>query len=350
MKKLIFIILFSSISAFASNVYFVILCGGIGERLWPLSRKDHPKQLLPINNSNSMLEETISRVKTENSKIYLLTTQDQEENIKNHVGNSVDKVLIEPSLRNTAPAIAYSCLEIYKQDPESVVVFLPADHFIPEKDKFLNYLNQGINFVEENNKILLFGVKPNFPATGYGYIEYKKQDNVPFDVLNFHEKPSLQKAQNYIEQENFLWNCGIFCSKVKTFINEIEKLSPEVFFPVKNYLEFKSDYNLSKNISIDYAVMEKSSNISVLPVDFIWSDIGNLSTYLDLNKEIFSKKNNFFELNAVGNLCYSDKKIVAFIGAQDLCLVETKDAIVVLEKNNAEKIKDLLKIIPIEYR
>ena len=328
------------------NVYFIILAGGSGTRLWPLSRNDKPKQFLKVGNQKTLIQQTIDRICTlvPKENIWISTTKKHAENINTHIGDRIGKIIIEPGLRNTGPAILLSCMELFKHNPEAAVIFLPADHFIPDTETFQYDLRQAIDFILKNNHITLLGLKPTYPATGYGYIEFDKssKNRAPYRVKKFHEKPSLGVAKNYITKNTMLWNGGMFCGKVEVFIEEFKKEAPEIFEGVSKYFNGQGDYNTVKSDSIDYAIMEKSSNIFVLPVDFPWCDVGNIEVFLTIQKDNMQLDNNIVSVDAKNNLVSVKDKLVALIGVTDLCIVETDDIILVTKRNQAEKVKGIV--------
>lgn len=242
----------------------MILAGGNGERLWPLSRKSKPKQLLEMGNK-TLLDQAIDRaallVPREN--IWISTTEYHKKNIQDLVGNKIGAIVVEPGSRNTAPAILLSCFKLYKHDKNAIVIFVPADPFIPDRDakKFAGFVEHGINFIRHNNQLLLFGVMPTYPATGYGYIEFditKSNDGItPFKVTHFHEKPSLAVAKHYLKSNNKLWNIGMFGGKVSVFLNEFKMYALTMFDGIRDYCYGMGDYNTLPMDSIDYAIMEK---------------------------------------------------------------------------------------------
>jgi len=327
---------------FHKNVYFVILCGGSGTRLWPLSRKNRPKQLLPFLNNKSLLEQTIDRISTiayKKENIGIITTKYQEKLINKNIKEKIGFLLKEPVPRNTGPAILYSCLEIEKKNKDATVVFLASDPFIPDTEKYCFYLKKAIEYGKNSNKIVTLGLIPTRPATGYGYIqanEKKISAGKVYDVKSFHEKPNLEKAKKYLEQNNFFWNLGMFVGKVQTFLNEYKIHAPEMFC---------ENYESSPSISIDYAIMEKSKNVSVVPCDFEWTDVGNLETFLLVKQKYEKPENEIINIDSKNNIAQTNKKIVSFIGVENLCVIEDGDVIVVAKRDQVEKIKQIHPVI-----
>ncbi|QQR49638.1 NTP transferase domain-containing protein [bacterium] len=214
-----------------TTVYAGIMAGGTGTRLWPLSDKNRPKQLMPFLNNNSLLDQAIERVMplvTTPEKIFVVTSAEQEELIKQSVGKKIGFIVSEPEGRNTAPAILLGCYRVYQQNPEAVVIFLPADHFMPEIQAFATIVAKAIAHVEKHNNIALFGLKPRHAAIGYGYIQTNPSENEQdfFSVVKFHEKPSAALAQVYAASDDMLWNMGIFVAKVSTFYKSLKCVRP----------------------------------------------------------------------------------------------------------------------------
>ena len=326
--------------------YFVIMAGGKGERLWPLSREDKPKQFIPIRGKSCLLEETVDRVGTmaNSNNIRIITNEKYKGNVEKVVANKVGDIFGEPAIRNTAPAIALSCLRIMEEDPEAVVIFLPADHYIHEKYLFLDGIERAIEFAKKEEGIVLFGITPTYPATGYGYIEFKQpcELNKPSKILRFREKPNLEKAKEFLGKSNFLWNAGVFCGKVKSFIKAFEKYDNEVLQDVKDFLAGKKEYKDVKSISVDYAIMEKSENTYVLPLSITWLDVGSIDAFLKLKNRASDPKENIITHNACDNLVEAKDKLVVLIGVNKLCIVDTGDVLLVAQKDESQAIKSVL--------
>ncbi|MFC1841599.1 mannose-1-phosphate guanylyltransferase [Candidatus Dependentiae bacterium] len=328
------------------NAYFIILAGGSGTRLWPLSRQEKPKQFLEVGEEKTLIDQAIERVSAIAPKenIWISTTKNHEENIKRYVGDKIGHIVVEPGLRNTAPAILLACLELHKKDPDAVVMFLPSDPFIEDKDKFVAYVKSAIEFSMENNHITLFGITPTYPATGYGYIEFDNvnKKDAPYQVLKFHEKPKLEVAKAYVAQDNMVWNICMFCGKVKVFLEEFAKEAPEIFDGVTKYVNGHGDYNDVKSDSIDYAVMEKSKNIFVIPADFPWCDVGNIEVFLTIQKQNMQLDENVVSVDSKNNMVSVKDKLVALVGVDNLCIVETNDTLLITKRNQAEKVRQIV--------
>lgn len=329
--------------------YTIILAGGSGERLWPLSRQLLPKQLLPFNDNSSLLAMTLDRIAplVAKERRWIITTGLQEPSITKAVGDKVETILAEPAARNTAPAIAWACLKLYQHDPDAVALFLSADHYIPDQHLFLSDIAKAAQHAQQNDAITLLGIKPTSAATGYGYIEYIHSDSQELHtVKNFHEKPSPEKANLYLAKNNMLWNTGIFCGTIRTFIKEFEIHAPELLAHVKHFMDGTIEYEAIEKISFDNAVMEKSNVTSVLPATFAWSDVGNLDVFLSLQDQTQEANKFVSTLDAHNNLVHStSQKHVALIGVDDLCVVETHDALLITKRADVEKVKTILQQI-----
>lgn len=327
------------------NTKFIFLAGGSGERLWPLSRKDRPKQLMPFLGNQSLLEQSIRRINhlsVDKKDILVLANDELSPAVTALVGDQIGQVMAEPAPRNTGPAILYACMEI-KEEQDPVLVFLPSDHFIPDAKAFCKAIAKGVEYAQNHNEMVLLGLMPTFPATGYGYIQAEVTTDICYRVNKFHEKPTLESAEQYIRRNDMFWNIGIFIARRSVLIQEFKEHAPALFTGMEQCLSGKQSCEILPNISIDYAVMEKSSRIVMIPAGFEWYDVGNIRVFLELKKK-FGLKNESKVINFYGdgNLASTSKKLVACIGVDDLCIVETDDVILVVNKQNTEMIKPFL--------
>ena len=324
------------------RVHAVILAGGNGERLWPLSRKTHPKQTLPFLQESSLLEQTIERIASyiPEQRRWVLTSAEHEEHILEKVGNKIAGTIVEPEARNTGPAMLLAALLIQQSDPEAVLLFLPSDHYIPQKNLFLEFIEHGIDYVAEHQKITLFGLRPTHAATSYGYIEYTETGTFPTTVSLFHEKPTEELAEYYCEN-GYLWNSGIVAVRAQTLIDSIKKVAPEMYDAVSDYVQGCGDYADAKSISIDHGLLEKSNQITVLPVDFIWHDIANLETFLSL-RNTFNNEDNIIQIDAKDNLIEAEDTLVAVVGVDNLCVIKKDDILLIVHRDQVEKVKQII--------
>jgi mannose-1-phosphate guanylyltransferase len=331
-----------------NHVYVGILAGGSGERLWPLSRTNRPKQLIPFVNNQSLLEQTINRVLANplinKENVFLITNAHQASLIDESVKQKIGFIIEEPAARNTAPAILLACQKLIEKDPLAVVAFLPADHYIPDVAAFNEVLTKMIMHASTHREITLLGLKPRYAATGFGYIQISMQSQADgaARVVKFHEKPNAKVADFYMHQEDFLWNMGIFAGQVKIFLDECITYSLDLFVGMERYLVGNLAYEELPKISIDFAVIEKSSRLSVFAALFEWYDIGNLQSFLSVQAQYSPGSSHVLSLYSHDNLAMANKKVVAFIGVNNLCVVETEDALLIVNKDNIEEVRNIL--------
>jgi len=322
----------------------IILCGGSGTRLWPLSRSLMPKQFVKLFEGESLFQKTVKRnqkacdaqfIVSNTEQYFLAVDQIEEMAIPDYKAN----YLLEPIGRNTAPAIGLACLAL---DPEEIVLVTPSDHLIKDETAYLEAIEKAKSLALSDH-LVTFGISPQYPETGFGYIEAKGEE-----VLSFKEKPDAVTAQAYLDAGNYYWNSGMFCFKAGVFLEELKKYSPEIFeASVLAYDNAKSDemirisHNDMSNIpedSIDYAVMEKSNKVKVIPSDIDWSDLGSFES---LDEEISSSE-KVINIDSTNNLVLSSKQ-VATIDVDDLIIIDTADALLVSKKGSSQKVKQVVK-------
>ena len=347
----------------------VILCGGVGTRLWPISRQSFPKQFLPLssNNEKSLLQNTYDRIKDINGICdpilvcneehrFIAAEQMREINIK------PISILLEPFGRNTAPAITLSALMALEKAENPTLIVLSSDHEVKNKENFLKKIKEGINFANQD-KLITFGVVPTHAETGFGYIKADKpvneEDNNAFEIAEFTEKPNIEKAEEFILDDRYTWNSGMFIFKAKEIIKEIEKFCPEILDFCKKSLS-QSEYDLDfrrlnkkvfskcPNISIDIAVMEKTNRGLVIPLDAGWSDIGSWQAVWETSNK--DESENVIKGKVILNeskrcLVRSEYRLVVGIGLSNLVVVETNDALLIAEKSKAQKVKDIVQTL-----
>lgn len=326
------------------KMYVGILAGGNGSRLWPLSNAQTPKQLLPFIHESSLLEQTLQRIEKlalPKEQLFIITHKEQAPAIKQAVGNRVETIVTEPCCRNTAPAILLGCHYVAEQDPEALVIFLPADHFIPNDSLWLETMEQLIHYAQTTDHLLLIGLKPTTPATGYGYIQTTTAEQEPLPIIAFHEKPSQAVAQEYLQHSNMYWNIGMFCGPVSTFFEEFKLHTPELYVCMQQYLSHKLAYHDLSNISIDYAVMQKTKRAQLIPAIFPWYDVGNVAMFLALQKHFNQLDESVISIGGNNNLVSTKKKIVACVGVSNLCVIETDDALLIVSQDQAELVKEV---------
>ena len=329
-------------------MFGVILAGGSGSRLWPLSRELYPKQLLTLNADKSLLQATFERLNNfiPAQNIISVTNSKHHSNIKMQLSKlSEDTVILaEPISKNTAPAIALSIkyiVENYNED--EIILVVPSDLQINDVEKFTQTIKSSEHFANDGF-IVTFGIKPNYPETGYGYICAENEK-----VVSFVEKPNRQTAEKYIQNGNYFWNSGIFMFKASTIIKEFKKYCPEIDSVIKN-IDFSeksisfTEFDKMQNISIDYAIMEKSSNIVMVELKSDWKDLGSWKSIYEISPK--DENNNVFvghvlDKDSKNSLVYSSSKLVATIGLEDTVIVETEDAILACKKDKTDEVKQV---------
>lgn len=333
-------------------MYGIILAGGSGSRLWPLSRELYPKQLLNLNSDKSLLQSTFERLGScmQKENILSITNTKHTSNVRMQLSELSDNVhvLSEPVSKNTAPAIALATKFIMqKSNSDPVIIVVPSDHLIENNDKFISTVKKGEKLAQ-NGYIVTFGIEPNYPETGYGYINTSETLEKGFKVKEFVEKPDLETAKKYLEAGTYFWNSGIFMFKASTLIEEIEKLAPEIAniskeidFIKSNDIPFIS-FDKMPNISIDYAVMEKSNKIALVKLESDWNDLGSWQSIYDVSKK--DKDGNVFaghvlDEGSKNSFVYASSKLVATIGLEDTVIVETEDAILACKKDKTQEVK-----------
>ncbi len=330
----------------------LILAGGRGLRLWPLSREALPKQFatLPIqNDSFSLFQKTVKRFLSfiPQEDIWVVTSRDYETLVKQQM-QAIDPLLtsqliLEPEQKNTAPAIALALKFLEKKsiNSQETILVTPSDHLMAEG--LLDSLVLAEKLVHEG-KFVLFGIKPYKPDVGYGYI--KMTSSTSSDVEAFVEKPSLDKAQEFLNEGSYLWNCGLFVFKSQTFWKELQKCCPSMaFVATSSYEEILQNFSSLPNLSIDYAVIEKTQYLAAIPLNLFWSDIGSWDSIFDMNQKDHNsnvKIGNILDIDTKNCLIIGGKKLISTIGLEDLVIVETDEAIFIGKRGETQKVKLIL--------
>lgn len=317
------------------SVIHVILTGGVGSRLWPLSRKSKPKQYLEIFEGKSLFEMTVDRNNAITDKVMVVGNVDNyhlSEKVMNKT-NTPFVNIVEATPRNTAAAIAFAA---FAANPEDILIITPSDHIIDRMEDYNNAISNAIIKAEEGF-IVTFGIIPTKPETGYGYIESNGDK-----VISFREKPNETTAKEFIAKGNFLWNSGMFCFKAEVLLDELKQFQPDVYEKSKKVWESVDngflDLNLSleiPSISIDYAVMERSKKIKVVPASFSWSDLGSFESVYDY----LVAKNH--PVDQHGNMVIGCDKNTLFLGLKNTIFVHTDSANLILQKESSQGVKDI---------
>jgi len=334
------------------------MAGGVGTRFWPLSRESNPKQFLKIISDKSMLQMTLERLlpKIKMRDIYIVTAQSQVELTKKHLPQlPAENIIIEPFGMNTAPCIALSAQYLArKYDKKEKMIVLSADHLIAHRDDFLTSLEVGEISAEHDN-LVTFGIKPDYPATGYGYIEAGREiEKGMFNVKQFKEKPDLETAKAFLNAGNFFWNSGMFMWKIETILKAFQDYLPKVTQILKKIetkwsleglsVDIAEEYTKMPKIPVDIGIMEKAEKRVVILVDYGWSDVGSWKALYDVSQkdendnvlrcknEIIESKNNYINSN----------KFVALIGVENLVVIDSEDALLIASKNRSEDVKKIV--------
>ena len=337
----------------------LIMAGGSGKRFWPLSREKKPKQFLRIFSDKSMIQLTYDRLlnlNISNKKIFVVTTENQVPLVKKHLPKLPEKnIIVEPFGRNTAPCIALS-LSYFKTkfNKREQILVVPADHIIICEEKFMESIKLASNDAIKDH-LITFGIKPTYPATGYGYIESgKKICKNTLYVEDFKEKPNFSIAKSFLNKGNYYWNSGMFFWELGTIIEYYKSLQPKIYdlmqrlescFDNSDYEKINRIYREMPKIPVDIGIMEKADLRAVIPVDYSWSDVGSWKSLFDISDKDsnFNVINNFnLSMNSSNNLVISDKNIV-LIDVSDLVVVDSKDSILISDINSTQKVKKVTK-------
>lgn len=356
-----------------AKFYPVILAGGRGTRFWPLSRRRLAKQLLPLDGKQTMIQQTVQRLRplAPARRLWIITNDDLRSAILRQLPRLDGRqILAEPVGRNTAPAIGLAAFLLQRRDPDAILGLFPSDHVIADESKYRQTISHAVEIAAAGENIVVLGIQPNRPETGYGYIEAgKSSDENALRVRRFTEKPDLGRAREFIAAGNYFWNSGMFLWSARTLVNALREHLPktarileqiaESFETRKFESTFRRLYPKCENISIDYAVLEPrsakgedASNIFCLPADFGWNDLGSWTALhehqaarlqpADANVLV---NHGSFILDAKGNYVYAQGKFVAAVGVNNLVIVETDDALLITTRERAQDVGKVVKYL-----
>lgn len=350
------------------EIFVVIMAGGVGSRFWPRSKEKKPKQLIRIFGENTMIQDTVKRLDglVDKKNIYVITNRIQKLRVKEQLPDIPEQNIIdEPFGKNTAACIGLASVLIKQKNPEAVTIVLPSDHLIKNENEFQKCLLTAANFAYKSKGLVTIGIKPTRPETGYGYIQFDETEieNNIHKVLTFAEKPNLSTAIRFIESGDFLWNSGMFIWRVDTILNEIKKYLPELYEGLEKIESFiNSDdfetqltqvYGQLKSISIDYGVMEKANNVYVIKADFYWNDVGSWEAVYEVSNknedgnviigDVYSEK-------TYNSYIFSPRKFTAVIGAENLIIINTNDALLICNRNYAQDVRQVVDYLKMHNR
>ena len=337
----------------------IILSGGSGTRLWPISRSLHPKQFINLIGDKTLFQETILRLPSEMLDPLIVCNEEHRflaaEQLR-QINKKSSGIILEPFGRNTAPAVALAALNLLKNKTDSILLILSADHYIKDVKAFHKAIEIAKTHAE-NDKLVTFGVLPTKPETGYGYIETDTSKKAEYySIKSFNEKPNLEDAQVYLDSGNYFWNSGIFMFKASTFLHELSKFEPKMLSackkslsPARKDLDFirlnNNEFDDCPNKSIDYAIMEKTNNGVVVPLQTIWSDIGSWESLWEFKNK--DQDGNVIEGDVIledvkNTFALSSNRLVSAIGVEDLVIVDTQDSLLVANKKYSQKINSIV--------
>ena len=344
------------------NYYAILMAGGVGSRFWPMSTQDNPKQFHDmLGTGDTLIQKTFYRLikLIPHENVLILTNERYKDLVHEQLPVLTDnQVILEPEMRNTAPCILYASLKIQKENPDAVMVVAPSDHWIEDEEKFNENVEQAFDYCSKNDALLTLGIQPTFPNTGYGYIEYDKTTRQSIKPVNqFREKPDYETAKEFIAQGNFLWNAGIFMWSVKSAVKAFKSCQPKLYNLFEEgkdvyNTDFEDDfirdnYGKAENISVDYAIMEKSKNVFVIPAEFDWNDLGTWGSLYDKldkdeHKNAVVSARTLIE-DASGNMIKANKdKIVVIDGLNDYIIVDKDEVLLIFPKEKEQDIKKVL--------
>ena len=343
-------------------MYHVILSGGSGTRFWPMSTQNKPKQLIKIVKEKTMIRLTVNRIKkiADTKYILIIASNFLCKQIQKEIPEIPKKnYIIEPSPKNTAPAIALAAINVLQRDLNAVMIIHPSDHMISGNKHFKNSINKGIEFAKNESALITLGIKPTYSSTAYGYIKYDSKDipnyNGILKVNNFVEKPNNKNAKKYFLSNQYFWNCGIFIWKASEILESMKKFMENDYAHIlkiynslnnQNYNKIlDKEWDLINKESIDYGILQKAKNVYTIMAQFKWSDLGSWKSFFDFvdkdeNGSFYS--GNVISINSSKNLIISPNKLTATIGLQNITVINLNEMTLILPTSEAESVKKLV--------
>lgn len=344
----------------------LIMAGGRGERFWPKSRKNFPKQFLSFNNDNkTMIQLTVDRIRPLVSleDIYIVIHKDYKELVQRQLPQiPAENILCEPMGRNTAPCIGWSAVNIAHKYQDALMIVLPSDHLITYNQMFISTLTKGCAIAQEADNLVTVGITPNYPETGYGYIKFNPniEEQGAYAVDGFIEKPDIEEAKSFLETEEYFWNSGIFIWKASIILKCMEKFLPDLYAGLERIRKsigtvdetaiLKREYDNFAPVSIDYGIMEKADRIFILPSAFGWDDVGSwlaIGRIQRSNEDGNVVHGNIITIDSKNDIIQGGKKLIATVGIENMIIVDTDDAILICSKDRVGEIKRVVENLKI---
>ena len=330
------------------GLQIVLLAGGSGTRFWPLSRTDHPKQLLPLRGKEPLLVETWKRVRrlAPAKDIWVIAPRSLSAKVRKALpGLGRSRLVVEPSPRDTAPAIALGCATLSRRDRDAVVAVFPTDHVVRDLDAFTRSVRSAVR-AARTGALVCLGIRPDRPATGFGYLKCaeRPRGTRPVGVERFVEKPGAASARRFVDSGRYLWNAGMFVWRVDRFLEELATRAPRVRRAVEGHLDGKAGaWGRAPKVSVDYAVMEKATRVEVVPLDAGWDDVGSWAAAARLREEARGKPGPHVLIDSEGSVVFGDRRLVALVDVPGVVVVDTDDALLVVPRERAERVREVVR-------